>query len=603
MVRLVPLLLAAILCGCSTLQPASGYRDSAVSDGNRAPHGLAPEKADDIAQSINPTSVQTQADYHYARGEAFSMEGQHQKAIEAFRMVQVYDANSAQVPLRLAAEYVKTGNLTQALEFAEEAVKKNPSYVDARLVLGGLYSSLKSYPKALEQFQKAIQLDPKNEEGHLYLGAVYSETKQYDLAVSTFEKLTKLEAFQNTHLAHYYVARVRMEQNTKESLVQAEKSLQKALSLKPDHFESVVALGSLFRSQKKEAQTLKIYEKYQKEYGPNVRMAEILSQMYLEAEKFDLALDQLEILEKNSDEALNVKLRIAMIYIQKKNYAQAISRLQDIVQQVPESDKIRFYLAAVYEETGDFAKALEHFRMIAPESQFYGESVVHAAHLLKKSKRYDEAIQVVEPATKHRPDLPQLVAVYASLLDDRNELDRSLEVLTEGLRKFPDNTQLLFFLGSVQDRLGKKEECIGSMQKLVSLDPNHVQGLNYLAYTYAETGGDLKEAEKLVQRALAIEPKDGFILDTYGWIQYKLGRYAEAVKTLEKAHGLQPKEAIIAEHLGDAYQKIRVYQRAQAMYQKAIEAEPDQKRRKLIEAKAVALEQQITIRAAASNGE
>ncbi|MEI7973709.1 MAG: tetratricopeptide repeat protein, partial [Bdellovibrio sp.] len=465
-----------------------------------------------------------------------------------------------------------------------------------------LYASLKNPTKAILEFQEALRLDPKHEEAHLYLGAVYAENNQPELAVKIFEKLSKLESYQNTHLAFHYIGRVRAEQGTKISRRQAEEAFKKALSLKPDHLESNLALGALWREQKKDVQALNIFEKFQKEYGPSLRMAEVLTEIYLQAEKFDLALDQLMILEKNSDETLNAKLRIAMILIQKKNYKEAISRLQEIIQQVPESDKIRFYLAAVLEETGEFSRALEHFKRIPPESQFFGESIVHAAYILKKEKKFEEAIRLLEPAVKARPELPQLIAVLASLLDDRDDLPRAQRILAEGLKKFPENTQLWFFNGSVQDRLGKKEESLQSMQKVVDLDPNHIQGLNYLAYTLADLGRDLSKAENLVKRALAMEPHDGFILDTYGWIKFKQGRFSEAVKTLERAFQLQPDEAIIAQHLGDAYQKVRVFQKAQAMYRRAIELEADPKKKSAIEIKSLALEKQIGLeRSAASS--
>lgn len=597
------------LSGCSLVPRTSSqsvgaggvFRDSAYHDGNKAPDGLAPHTLKDASQSLDPLNLRTQADYYYSRGEAFSMEGQSQKAIESFRMVLVYDQKSAQVPLRLAAEYAKLGMLTQAIENAELAIEKNPSYVDARLVLGGLYSSLKAYEKALNQFEIAGKLDPKNPEVQLYLGAVYSEQKKYDEAIRVFEKLSTLEDFRGPHIAHYYIGRVRLDQNTKASISLAEKSFLRAIDLKGNHFESVAALGGLYKNRGQDEKTLKLFERYQKEHGPHSKMADILAQMYLEKENYAAAIDQLEILEQTSDESLNIKLKIAMILIQQKQFKPAIDRLQEIILLVPESDKIRFYLAAVHEELGQSDRALFHYKLIPSESQFFGEAVVQAVYILKKDNRFSEATRLVEPALVARPDLPQLYAIQASVFDEQNLLPQALAVLEQGNKKFPENVQLMFFLGSVLDRVGQKDESIKYMASVIEKDPNHVQALNYLAYTYSDLNRNLDTAYKLVSRALKLSPNDGYIWDTHGWILYQKGNYKDSVKSLERAFKLQPNEAIIAEHLGDVYSKLKVFHQARTMYTRAIELELEPSKRKVVQAKLESLNKQNFIgRTAAS---
>jgi tetratricopeptide (TPR) repeat protein len=93
--------------------------------------------------------------------------------------------------------------------------------------------------------------------------------------------------------------------------------------------------------------------------------------------------------------------------------------------------------------------------------------------------------------------------------------------------------------------------------------------LNYLGYTYAEQGERLDEAEKLIRRALAIEPDDGFYIDSLGWVYYMRGNYPQAVEELERAIEHAGDDPTVTEHLGDAYEKsgktrdaIRVYQEA-----------------------------------------
>jgi tetratricopeptide (TPR) repeat protein len=589
------LIMGTLLASCASSPTSSRevFFDSAMNDHNRAPASMSPPpNAGEASSSVDPLSMRTQADYYFSLGESYSLDGDHQKAVDAFKMVLVYDPNAAQVHLRLSAEYVKLGLVSEALTQAQLAVQKDPEFADAHLLLGGLYSTMKVYDKALTEYQTVIKLDPQNTEAPLYTGAVYAEQKKYDKAVKFFQELANNDNFTTPWVAYYYVGRVRSEQEGKKYEKEAEKAYQKAIGLKPDYLEGVLALGGVYTAEGHDDKAVTLYRNYQREYGPNVHVADILSRKYMEQEKYDLAYEQLQIIESYADDTLDAKMKMALILIEQKKYPDAIAKLKDVLRQVPESDKIRFYLAAVYEEINQPENAIEHFVKIPAGSQFYGEARVHAAYLYKEEKKLDDALSVAEDGIKARQDLPQLYTLYASLLDEKGNDKEAKKVLTTALEKFPDNVQLTFFMGTVQDRLGEKDQVVSTMKKVIEMDPNHVQGLNYLAFTYAESDKNLDDAEKLARRALQMQPNDGFILDTLGWVLYKKGDIKGSIRYLEAAVKNQPNESIIAEHLGDAYYKNQLVEKARQMYRHAAELETDQTKSKAILAKISALDRQ-----------
>jgi tetratricopeptide (TPR) repeat protein len=597
---LTPVICAVIFSGCASVFTSKSqdsdkatYYDSAYDDHNRAPASFVPSSVGgDQSKNMDPLYMRTQADYFFAVAEAQSYDGQHQKAVESFKMVLVYDQSSAEVPLRLSAEYVKLGLVNQALEQAEIAVSKNPKYIDARLMLGGLYSSLKVYDKALAQYSEVLKQEPENTEAPLYIGAVYAEQKQYDKAIKYFQSLEKNDDYQTPHLAHYYIARIHAGQDGKAHQQAAEQEYKKALEIKPEHVESVLGLSDLYTKMGAGVKATQVLATFQKEHGPSAHVAETLGAMYLEAEQYDLAYEQFAILEQNTDDTLNIKVKMALILIEQKKYTAAVTKLQEVLAQAPDSDKIRFYLAAVYEEIKQPEKAVENFQRVPSESQFYTEAVVHATYLMKQAKDLDGALKFAKTAADSRQDLPQLVAVYASLLDEKSDYKTAFDVLSKGVQKFPEQVQLRFFLGTVNDHLGNKEAVVQNMKKVIEMDPNHVQGLNYLAYTYSEMNQSLDEAESLVKRALEIEPKDAYIMDTYGWILFKQGKLNDSIRVLEAAYHNQPTESVIADHLGDAYFRAQMVDRAKNMYEKAAEFESDEKKAREIRSKITVLEKQ-----------
>jgi tetratricopeptide (TPR) repeat protein len=567
------------------------YRESSADVTNRAPSAVSVPQEAATGEQLDPLQLRAQADYHFTLAETHSLDGNSARAVEEYRMTLIYDPNSTIVRLRLAHEFIKQGLVTEAMEQAKSALEIDPKLVEAHMLLGGMYSALHMYKEALDSYQQVQKLEPGNLEAPMFIGAIYAEQKKYPEALAQFDALAKNPDNESPHLAYYYSGRIQLESGKADAEVKAEKAFKAAIAAKADFDDAVLALGNLYEKNKRgDAKTL--YARFQEQYGPSPQIADVLGRIYMEDEDFDKAYDQFQVIEANDDDNLNVKVKMAFILIEKKKFQDAIVKLEDILARAPDSDKIRFYLGAVFEETKDYKGAIEQFKKILPGSSYHAEAVVHAAYLNKVLGDYEEAMKIVEAGIQAQPDHAQFYALYASFLDDQKKWSRGVEVLSSAVAKFPDNAQLFFFLGSMQDRLGKTDDTVKSMKHVLEIEADHVQALNYLAYTYADKNLDLDEAEKLARHALLIQPDDGYILDTLGWVLFKKGKTPEAVRTLEAAYKAQPSESIIAEHLGDAYYKQQLPDKAKRMYQKAMESETDAKTQAKIKNKIVSVERQ-----------
>lgn len=581
-----------ITVGCTTSGNWLGgaaYHEAALNDLNKAPERFSPPSEEkEIAKDSNsPSNMQSRADYYFAMGESYALEGNSRKALEAYRSVLLYDPDSPTVHLRLAVELVKLGMVSEAVNHCESALALDEKRVDAHMLLAGLYSSIKAYDSAIKQYERAMALDPDNTEAALYLGAVYAERKQYKKALDYFTKLAKDEDYKNRYLVEYYSGRVYQEMKL---MAEAEAAYRRSLERKADFYDALIALGGILELQGKKEQEINLYLKFQKENGPNEAIAEALSQIFLAKQQYDRALEQLLILEELGEDVLSVKVKIALIYVEQKKHNQAVKKLEETLELAPESDKVRFYLAALHEEMKQPDNALKYFQEIPSDSNFYSESVVHAAFILKQKGNLTAAADVLEKAMDKKPEAPQMFSLYASIMDARNEHKKALSRLEQGLKRFPENTQLMFYFGTINDKLGNKEIMFKTMKKVIELDPKNAQAFNYLAYTYAEDSTNLPEAENLARQALQISPNDPFIMDTLGWVLFKLGRSKEALPLLESAQNQQPEESIIADHLGDVYAQNRLTEKAKLMYRRARALEVDESRQKRIENKITAID-------------
>lgn len=580
------------IIGCTSLdKPSSGdtYHESSMNDLNRAPQRFSPptheNELSDTAKY--PANSHAKADYYFTMGETYSLEGDSRKAIESYKNVLVYDPNSATVYLKLAIESVKSGLVSEAINYCESAIKIDGKRVDVHLLLAGLYSSIKAYDGAVKEYETVISIDPNNDEAPLYLGAVYAEKKQYSKALGYFSKLASDEEYSNRYLVEYYSGRVYQEMKKN---AEAEAAYKRSLLRKADFYDSAIALGILYEAQGKKDQAIDLYIKFQRENGPHATLAGSLSQIFLGKQEYDKALEQLLILEEFGEDIITVKVKIALIYVEQKKYEKAIVKFEETLNLAPESDKVRFYLAALYEEMKNNDKALKYFQEVPSDSNFYSESVVHAASILRKQDRLTAAKDVLDKALAVKPESPQMFILYAAIMDSLGLYEEGLKKVSQGMERFPNQPNILFYYGTLNDKLGKKEEMVSVMKKIIEMDPKHTQAINYLAYTYAETASNLPMAESLARKAHQLSPEDPFIMDTLGWVLYKQGRVKEAIPWLEAALTTQPNESVIAEHLGDAYSQHQLPEKAREMYQRALQSESDKEKLKKIEEKITSIE-------------
>lgn len=566
--------LLILVTGCATTSGGwssdsapVAYTDSTVDVVDRAPASMAIPR--DIEQTLDSHSMRAQADYHFTLGETFALEGNPAKAIEEYRLTLVYDPQSTQVRLRLASEYVKQGMVSEAINQTKSAIEIASNNVEARMLLGGLYSSLRMFDEALKQYETVQKLEPSNYDAPMFIGALFAEQKKFGDAAVRFEKLAKISDNPNAHVAWYYLGRIRLEDNKDDVGGRAEYAFQQAMSLKPSFVDPLLSMGALYEATGRKEKAVGLYATFQEKHGPNATVAETLAQVYLEKEEYTKALEQFAIIEAADPEDLNARVKIAFILIQEKRYKEAILKLEDLLGRMPSADKVRFYLGAVYEEVKNYPAAIPHFLKIEKASPFFAESRVHASYLYKLTGDSAKAVTTIEEAIKEMPDHAPFYTLYASHLDDRREYTKGVAMLKEAVKRFPTNAQLQYFLGNMYDRTGDRQATIASMKAVLAIEEDHIQAMNYLAYTYAETGTDLESAEKLARRATELKPQDGYVLDTLGWVLFKRGSFEESVKILEDAHRLQPDEAIIADHLGDAYYYFRMPERAKKLYEKA----------------------------------
>ncbi|PIU00330.1 MAG: hypothetical protein COT74_05210 [Bdellovibrionales bacterium CG10_big_fil_rev_8_21_14_0_10_45_34] len=575
---LIVLLSLGVASGCSH------FISRAPSDETVAHQPLS--EASPSGDFVNQSSVRELADYHFTLAEAYSHEGDGARAIEEYRITLVYDPQAVAVRLRLAIEYLRQGLVSESLREGLVAVELDPQHIEAHMFVASVYSLIRTFKKAEEHYYKVVKINPLNAEPLIYIGALYAEQKKYYEAIELFEKAAKVDS-SYAHLAYFSVAKVQLVQK---NLVLAQKALEKCLSYRADYEEGVLALGQVFEAIDKPEDAIRLYASYQDKFGPSERVAEFMADYLLKLKRYDEALPQYLILARAQPNNLNAKIKVALIYIERKNLKRATEYLEQVLEKSNDSDKVRFYLAALLEESGRMDEAEEHFSRVSPTSEFYQESVAHAAYLRKTRGDLEGALDVLGGAVEAPNASVQNHLIYVSVLEEQERFSEAVSFLKKSTEKFPSESVILYAYGVSVDQSGNFNEGVRILRELLEIDPENIQALNYLAYSFAEKGENLDEAERFALQAMKLKPNDGFISDTYGWVLFKQGRIAESIKVLEKAHLLEKSESVIAEHLADAYYRYQLPEKARLMYESALRAKTTPNQRQKISNKLVELQ-------------
>lgn len=358
----------------------------------------------------------------------------------------------------------------------------------------------------------------------------------------------------------------------------ARKSFETALSIKPDYLPAALMLAQMGPEER--AEGIAAIEKFVQQ-NPKSREGRLaLAQTYLAAERLDDAQKQFDVLRKDNPNDLMPLMALALIGVQQKKYDVAQKYLVQYTQladKTPGADPGQgyIYLAQLALEQKDDATAQKWLDKIAPNSQQYVPAQITHAQMLDKAGKTDDARHLLASIQTDDPRDEALIArTDASILFDAKRFPEAEARLAKASADFPDDPDLTYDYAMAAEKTGHYDVMETQLRKLIQAQPDNPQAYNALGYSLADRNMRLQEADKLVEKASSLAPDDAFIMDSVGWVKYRLGDNADAIKLLRKAYSLQP-NAEIGAHLGEVLWKNGDQDAARAAWREARKLEPD----------------------------
>jgi len=478
---------------------------------------------------------------------------------------------SPYILLQLSHLAVILGEPDKAEEYCRSVLETDPYFIDARIFMARLLSSQNKIDAAISQYRLLLDEQPDDEETLLTLATLYAGQEQTGKALDVIHELLAVNP--RSAPAFFRLGIIYADTGNAKA---AQRAYMRAIELNPDFLQPRISLGSMQEEAGDLTQAIETYRDAADRAPANRLLRSKLAYLYAKTGDLDAALKNYRFLLETAaafDDA--IALRIGLIHFQQENFSDAEAMFQTIIEHDPSDQRALFYLGYTFEKTGKPEEAARAFSSITPESDLFPQSRIELALMHTRSGETDESLQILQGAIAIRPEDTSLYHALAVVHAERQDFPAAIAAVTHALERDSGNEQLLYYLGHLYEKAGMFDKSIAAMRAVLAINGNNADALNFIGYVYAERGIRLREARTLIKKALDAKPDDGYILDSLGWVYFRMGRYRKALKHLERAHRLVPDDATIAEHLGDAMRRLDRIDGALELYRRARDIDPD----------------------------
>lgn len=460
---------------------------------------------------------------------------QSQAAESASKLWLGLDPDSAYARQAAAAILLNGGKLQDAKPYLQQLLKANSVNAGAEFIrMSALLDKQSDKAAIYGLLQDLVQDYPHVPEAQLVLAQAAARANQFDAALQALDKADKLKA--NWEPA----AMLRME-----------------------------ILG---HDGKPEGAAFALNYLKQNPNFSEMRLA--YARMLLKQGQFVASREQFQLLAQAVPTSAEMQVAIGLISLQlgEMDVAQvAFKSAMDL--NYADSSMLRLYLGQIAEAKNKLDEAKTWYvsvpvgeNYIAAQSRYAG--IIAKQQGVVKARTYLQQVKISNEAERI-----QLIQAEVDLLRNMKDSGGVYAFLTKALAAHPDSTDLLYDHAMAAEQVGQLDVVEKDLHQLLKLQPNHVQAMNALGYTWADHNVRLPEALTLLQQALKLSPNDPFVLDSMGWLQYRLSNFKDAVDYLQRAYS-QRRDPEIAAHLGEVMWAQGQHDAARQVWQESLKDAP-----------------------------
>ena len=483
--------------------------------------------------------------------------------------------------------------------YLQQAYQTRDPQVAARATRIARFLSAES--AALDAALLWVEIDPDNAEAQLNAASALIQSGRLQEAFELSKKL-----YQRGDQALFQNIAARAAEATDTQREQLLVAYTQLLNKHPRHLELLVGTSLLLQQQERQEEALIITQRALEHHPDNTAAIILEASLLHQVGRSSEAIRNIALAVERQPDQLRLRLQYARM-LTERDLAQAQEQFQILVDQEPgdpdlllslgivaleqgdtdtaqesfealldlgeKRSSAHFYLGQLARQQNQAQEALLHFLRVEPGNDFL-QATLSILNLLIADSKLDAAHDHMNRLRTRFPDQGTvLYQLESQALTRGGFVQEALSLLDVALTSHPNHEDLLYNRAMLHDQRGDLVAAETDLRQLLKYNPNSAQGLNALGYILADQTNRFDEAYDLIRQALDLAPENPAILDSMGWVLYRMGRLEEALPYLEQAMESFPDQEVAA-HLGELLWVLGEKERARDAWRWGLEEDP-----------------------------
>ncbi|MDR5170753.1 tetratricopeptide repeat protein [Methylobacillus flagellatus] len=507
--------------------------------------------------------------YKYLIGEIAGQRGQFDLASALF-----LDLAQTNQDSRLAERAAKTAVMGNdgrtAIDAANLWSQLDPGSTEAHQALTQMLINTGKLNEAKPHLKALLANEEGRASGFMFLNNLLSRQQNKAAVLSLVQELAR--DYPDLPEAHFAIAHAAWNAgNTELSL----NELNQANKLRPGWEMAALMQGQVLLGKSPE-QAVDFYRGFLSTHADANEVRLALARILAGQKKFDEAKNEFIKLIEASNGNPEILVVVGLLSLQANELPDAEKYFKDALGKgFKDKDQIYIYLGQIAEKKRNDDEALQWYSKVAPGEVRYVDAQLGVANVISRREGIDAAIQSLE----NLPDLTDaqraaVVHAQANVLTQAKRHQEAYSRLENAINTLPNSPELVYDFAMAAERVNKVDVMERELRKLIKIQPEFAQAYNALGYSLADRNVRLEEARVMIEKAHELSPEDHYILDSLGWVHYRLGNLDKALEYLRRAYSQQP-DPEIAAHLGEVLWKQGKRDEAVKTWEAALSAFPE----------------------------
>jgi tetratricopeptide (TPR) repeat protein len=533
---------------------------------------VGPSAADDTPAVDDPPEVDggsanSEAIYEFLVAEMAAQRGDTDGALAVFHRL-ARELKDPAIARRAVETAIRARAFGPALESATLLLELDPESSLAREIIAALLANEGDLAKAQDRLGLLLAKNPNR--GPIVMQLSNLLAKFPDKVATLAATQSVVEPYLRTPEAHYAIGVAALVAGKVDL---AAKEADEALAIQPAWEQGAILKAQVLRKSSPN-DVLPFYEQFVAAHPRSQEVRMQLGRELAAERKLAEAREQFREAEKLTKSDPQAAYAIGLLSLQLEEYLEAqVAFTRALKQGYREPTSIYLGLGQAAEGLKRYEEAIGWYQKV--EAGDWVRAQLKIATLIARQQGLAagrEYLQRIEARTED--DSIQMIQVEAQLLRDAKAWNETYEMLSHAVAKYPDSFELLYDRAMAAERIDKLDVLEADLRKVIKMKPDYAHAYNALGYTLADKTKRLTEAKDLIEKAYKLQPDDPFILDSLGWVYYRMGQTQAAIKHLQTAYGQRP-DPEIAAHYGEVLWSAGNHDEARKIWNAALSENPN----------------------------